>query len=82
MESIKNILEVLSVSNQKAAEDQTSSTETNEPSRSSQPNHDEITVEADIHEQPEDISINSIEEFLPTDDAGTNLNCQLPTNQP
>ena len=41
----------------------------------------QMIVESEVHETPRDISISSLEEFIPSPDSRLSLNCNLLTNQ-
>ena len=82
VESTKNILNDLTVSRSKLIEEQPTAEPA--PDTSKTPESPQIspdTIVVDVHESPRDISISSIEEFLPTHSPRNNLNSNLLTNQ-
>jgi hypothetical protein len=82
VESTKNILNDLTVSRSKLIEEQPTAEPA--PDTSKTPESPQIspdTIVVDVHESPRDISISSIEEFLPTHSPRNNLNSHLLTNQ-
>ena len=84
VESIKNILSDLTVARSRLIEEQPTAEPAPDTSKTTEPpkiSPDEIVVEVDVHESPRDISISSIEEFLPTHSPRNNLNSNLLTNQ-